>query len=78
MNNGNLSQGKQNVLTYLVYVLLSLLTLVMGYVVIQMTQLPETYVRLERYLCDQSKIEKVLERIERKIDRLNNYGNTLE
>lgn len=68
MTNG-LNSNKIKFLTYLVYVLLTLLTAVSVYHFTEITNLPETYVRLERYTCDMQKIEKQLDRIINKLDK---------
>ena len=68
MTNG-LNNNRVKFLTYLVYVLLTLLTAVSIYHFTEITTLPETYVRLERYICDMAKIEKQLDRIIDKLDK---------
>jgi len=77
--------GKEiKLVTYLVYVLLAILTLVTGYHVVALTTVktemiavsatlntfPDKYVRLERYKTDLVRVETLLERIDGKIDVL--------
>ena len=69
MTNG-LNSKKAQLLTYLVYVLLTLLTCVSLYHFYMIANLPDNYVRLERYICDITKVEKNLEKIGDKLDRL--------
>lgn len=65
-----LNNRKAQWLTYLVYVLITLLTAVSLYHFKTIVELPDNYVRLERYTCDIEKVERRLERISDKLDRL--------
>lgn len=69
MTNGLNDKGA-TILTYLVYVLLTLLTLVSLYHFYMIANLPETYVRLERYRCDIEKLYKTVERVDENLDKL--------
>ena len=79
-----LSEPQVKWLTYLVYILLSTLAISNGWLIIKQSELPERFVRLERYsadkitganryMCDMTRIEKALESINAKLDR--NYRN---
>ena len=79
-----LSESKAKWLTYLVYILLSTLAVSNGWLIIKQSELPDQFVRLERYTadrtteadryqCDMTRIEKALETINAKLDR--NYRN---
>lgn len=88
MTNG-LDDRKTQFVTYLVYILLALLTVSMGVTGIMLADtlsdqaaqkvafdqfketMPEKYVRLERYTCDMQRVESLLGKIDRKLDRLN-------
>lgn len=73
----NSSNGSTRFLTYLVYVLLGILTLTSGYQMMslraqdvkiskqneRLVKLPDKFVRLERYTCDVQRIEKCLARL---------------
>ena len=69
MTNG-LNGNQTKFLTYLVYVLLALLTFATGWHFRVLSSLPNEYVRLERYLCDNERLEKTLETIDGKLTRL--------
>lgn len=69
MTNG-LSGVQTKFLTYLVYVLLALLTFATGWHFRVLSSLPHEYVRLERYLCDEERTVSTLNRMEDKLDRL--------
>ncbi|MBT7628767.1 MAG: hypothetical protein HN597_03560 [Desulfobacula sp.] len=58
------------VLTWLVYALIMFLTVVTGWQQIKFTELPNEFVRLERYQSDENKSTESLCRIERKLDEL--------
>jgi hypothetical protein len=77
--NDTLSEKQVKWLTYLVYFLLAMISLVTVWNVDQIAKandritftnerLPDKYVIKERYLCDQARIEKKLDSIEAKID----------
>ena len=66
----NLNESRVKWLTYLVYILLSILTLVTGWHTVALSNLPDKYVRLERYQSDASRIENNLKTINYKLDRL--------
>jgi len=76
MTNG--LDGKQaKLLTFLIYVLLAVLTFISGWSKIESHQnaqrfqeLPNEYVRLERYTCDQDRLYETLKEMNRKLDRL--------
>ena len=56
--------------TYLVYILLALLTLTTGWQAVTLGNMPDKYVRLERYNSDQNKICAELTKLDTKLDRL--------
>ena len=58
------------VLTWLVYALIMFLTGVTGWQQIKFMNLPQEFVRLERYQSDKSDTKESLSRIERKLDEL--------
>ncbi len=74
---GNLPEWQTKWLTYLVFVLLTLLT---GFTMYQnssiseiqstVNSMPKEYVQLERYTADQNRQESTLDKIDRKLDRL--------
>jgi hypothetical protein len=65
-----LNERQIKFLTYLVYILLTFSTLVSGWCAYRIISMPEKYVMKERYLCDQSRLEKSLDNIGAKLDRL--------
>ena len=69
MVNG-LSNAETKLVTYLVYVLLTLLTLTTGWQAVTLNSLPDKYVRLERYNSDQNKICTDIAKVDSKLDRL--------
>ena len=71
MTNG-LSGAETKFVTYLVYVLLTLLTITTGWQAITLNSLPDKYVRLERYTSDQNKVCTELNKVDSKLDRLLN------
>ena len=66
----NLNGSTVKWLTYLVYILLSVLTLITGWHTVALSNLPDKYVRLERYQSDAGRIESNLKNISDKLDRL--------
>lgn len=70
----NLDAAKVKWLTYLVYFLLVVLTLLSGWNTTKISNLPNNYVRLERYQTDSSRIECTLGAINHKLDRLIERG----
>ncbi len=74
---GNLPEWQTKWLTYLVFILLTILT---GFTMYQnssiaemqerVNELPKEYVQLERYTADQSRQESTLDKIDRKLDSL--------
>ena len=71
------SNGQSKWLTYLVFILLSFLTVVMAMGRIEISDhsralldMPSTYVRLERYRSDLQDLKSYQVRIESKLDRL--------
>jgi len=76
MTNG-LTSAQIKWLTYLVYFLLAVLTLITGWNTVEtrkntdrFTGLPKEYVRLERYNRDQDRLYESLNLMNRKLDRL--------
>ena len=78
-----LSEPQVKWLTYLVYILLSTLAVSNGWLIIKQSELPDQFVRLERYTsdriaeadryqCDMTRIEKALESIDGKFESINN------
>ena len=61
-------------LTLLVYILLTVLTVITGWSTVGLSalkdRLPKEFVRLERYLEDAGKLSKQLDKIDQKLDRL--------
>lgn len=70
MNNDGFNRSKTKLLTYLVYVLLALLTVIQAWAMSQISNLPDRYVRLERYRCDIEDFKKVMDTLNEKLDRL--------
>jgi hypothetical protein len=66
----SLNERQIKFLTYLVYILLTFSTLVSGWCAYRIIDMPEKYVMKERYLCDQDRLEKTLDKIDTKLDRL--------
>lgn len=58
-----LSETQIKFLTYLIYILITIITVVAGWNTVRISAMPEKYVQKERYLCDQERIEKKLDRI---------------
>ena len=58
--------------TYLVYILLSVITLITAFHAYQISTLPDKYVRLERYKSDVDQMIKQQERIADRIDKILN------
>ena len=58
-----LSGAETKLVTYLVYVLLTLLTITTGWQAVTLNSLPDKYVRLERYNSDLNKVERKLDRL---------------
>jgi len=71
----NLNESRVKWLTYLVYILLFVLTLITGWHTVALSNLPDKYVRLERYQTDAGRIESNLKAINDKLDRLIAYRN---
>jgi hypothetical protein len=76
-----LSTRQVKILTFVVYILITLLTLTTGYQQTQiiaqngkLDRLPETYVALERYKCDVETLNTKLNRMDDKLDRLIERG----
>jgi len=68
-------------LTYLVYLILTFQTVTLGWLVVKYVELPDKYVRLERYsedrkstldryTYDMTRMENLLAAIDRKLDKL--------
>jgi len=60
-------------LTYLVYVLLTILTIVVAWQAVTIAQIPDKYVRLERYGCDVKDVKERLKALDTKLDRYLGY-----
>ncbi len=74
---GNLPEWQVKWLTYLVFILLTILTGATAYqnasiseMESRVNEMPKEYVQLERYTADQSRQESTLDKIDRKLDRL--------
>gem|GEM_PF-2653089 len=65
-----LSGTQVSVLTWLVYALITFLTIATSWQQIKLFDLPKEFVRLERYQSDGAKSQESLCRIERKLDEL--------
>jgi hypothetical protein len=57
-------------LTYLIYVLISVVAAATSYNFWKIAEFPEKYLLLERYSCDQQRIESSLHKIDTKLDRM--------
>ena len=66
----DLSESKVKWLTYLVYILITIITIVSGWNTVNISAMPDKYVRLERYQTDSGRIECTLQSINAKLDRL--------
>jgi len=66
----DLNESKVRWLTYLVYILLTAITIVSGWNTVKITDMPDKYVRLERYQTDTNRIERTLIAIDAKLDKL--------
>ena len=64
-----LNNAQTRFLTYLVYVLLTILTIVVGWQALTISQIPDKYVRLERYICDVNDLKEDIRCLSNKIDR---------
>ena len=69
MTNG-LTSPAVKWLTYLVYGLLIILTIITGWNNVTISKLPDNYVRLERYQADTLRLEQGVRDINNKLDRL--------
>ena len=69
-SNDNLARREVKWLTWLVYLLLTVLAILTGWNTNRINDMPEKYVRLERYLCDVGKIEKTLQSLGTNISKL--------
>jgi len=69
MENG-FNNAKVQWLTYLVYILLVVLTIISGWNTSSIQSIRDTYVPTERYLTDQVRLDTALNRINGKLDRL--------
>jgi len=70
----DLNASKVKWLTYLVYILLAVLTVLSGWNTNKISTMPDKYVRLERYQADSGRIECSLREIDAKLDRLIERG----
>lgn len=70
----NLDNATVKWLTYLVYILLVVLTLMSGWTTTKIAAMPDKYVRLERYQADSGRIECTLRDMDTKLDRLIERG----
>lgn len=70
--NYNIKQEKIAWLTYLVYILLSFLTLTSVFNSMEIKEVKKDYVTIERYKCDTDRIYTELSKISLKLDGL--YG----
>lgn len=57
-------------LKYIIYVLLGILTIITAWQTQTLSSLPAEYVRMERYKTDMGRIERGLNNIDTKLDRL--------
>jgi hypothetical protein len=65
-----LGQDQVKWLTYLVYLLITILTVITGWHTVTIANMPKEYVRLERYQCDTRRVEKKMDKLGGKLDRL--------
>ncbi|HCY85927.1 MAG TPA: hypothetical protein DHV36_12400 [Desulfobacteraceae bacterium] len=73
MTNG-LTVTQTKILTYAVYAVLFVLSSITAWLAIQVYAMPEKYVRLERYQADTKRVERQLECMNSKLDRLIEAG----
>lgn len=69
----NLRSTQVKILTYLVYGLMSILTLTTAFTLYELYVMPDKYVRLERYQCDQDSVRGQLEKLIDKVDETNRF-----
>ena len=72
---GGLSEEAVRILTWVIYMLILILTGATSYLIIQNSTLPDRYVRLERYQADNRRIEATTSRIETKFDKFSERMN---
>ena len=70
MVDKNLTSTQIKFLTYLVWGLLTFLTIATAWTMLELYNLPKNYVLLERYQCDQESLKMGIEKLDRKLDRL--------
>lgn len=77
MVDENASKTQVQFLKYLVWVLLTFLTVSGSWTMLEMyrlkSDLPEKYVRLERYQCDQKALQGSVNKLIDKVDETNRY-----
>lgn len=66
----NFSNGEAKVLKWIVSVLILILTGTTAWNALSIANLPDKYVRLERYQCDQKDIKDALNKMDDKLDEL--------
>jgi len=68
----NESEGRERAkwLTYLVYLILTFQTVTLGWLVVKYTEMPDKFVRLERYTYDMKRIETIMAAMNLKLDTL--------
>jgi len=71
----DLNESKVKWLTYLVYVLLTAITVISGWNTVRITDMPDRYVRLERYQTDVSRINSKLDNL---IERYQTDANRID
>ena len=71
-NLEKLSERQIKFLTYLVYALLTFATGVSCWCAVRIIDMPDKFVLKERDLCDQKRVEKTLDKIDTKLDKLIN------
>ena len=65
-----LNETQTKILTWVVYALLTVLTTVVGWQQIKLTNLSSEFVRLERYKTDENRIQQYLCRIETTLNEI--------
>jgi hypothetical protein len=78
MTNG-LSKTQTQVLTWLVYLLITFLTICSGYFFLELSQIKQDYVTIEQYRVDEKRSEDSFCRLEEKIESMGiRIGNKLD
>ena len=76
MPTNGLNKTAVQILTWVVYALMVIISIATFYLIVEQAKMPDKYVRLERYQADTERIENTACRLEAKFDsfesRLNN------